>query len=296
MRKFLLISFLLAGTLTASAGNGKISSDTKRDSSDAVVEVIVQFKHTPGTAHAAKVERKGGTVKADLPLVKALHVVIPADRVEDLANDPEVVYISPDRQLTPTGTTISFDVPSPAVNAPYARSLGYDGTAIGVAVIDSGTQDAADLQDASKKNRIVFKQSYITGTTGTVDVYGHGVHIAGLIGGNGHSSNGQYEGVAPNVNVLNFRVLNDNGVGQDSYVINAIQAAIELKSTYNIRVINLSLGRPVYESYTVDPLCQAVEQAWKAGIVVVVAAGNDGRDDSAGTNGYATISAPGNDP
>ena len=58
----------------------------------------------------------------------------------------------------------------------------------------------------------------------------------------------------------------------------------------------VSLGRPVYESYTVDPLCQAVEQAWKAGIVVVVAAGNQGRDNSQGTSGYATIQAPGNDP
>jgi serine protease AprX len=60
--------------------------------------------------------------------------------------------------------------------------------------------------------------------------------------------------------------------------------------------MNLSLGRPVYESYTLDPLCQAVEAAWKAGIVVVVAAGNEGRDNSSGNAGYGTITAPGNDP
>jgi hypothetical protein len=54
--------------------------------------------------------------------------------------------------------------------------------------------------------------------------------------------------------------------------------------------------RGVYESYQQDPRCQAVEQAWNAGIVVVVAAGNDGRDNSAGTSGYGTITAPGNDP
>jgi len=75
-----------------------------------------------------------------------------------------------------------------------------------------------------------------------------------------------------------------------------IQRAIQLKSMFNIRVINLSLGRPVFESYTIDPLCQAVEAAWQAGIVVVVAAGNGGRDNSHGTDGYATIGAPGNDP
>ena len=61
-------------------------------------------------------------------------------------------------------------------------------------------------------------------------------------------------------------------------------------------MINLSLGRPVSASYENDPLCLAVQQAWQAGIVVVVAAGNDGRDNSLGTNGYGTITAPGNSP
>src|SRR5205823_11310916 len=64
----------------------------------------------------------------------------------------------------------------------------------------------------------------------------------------------------------------------------------ELKNRYNVRVINLSLGRPIYESCGIDPLCQAVEAAWNAGIVVVTAAGNLGR------NGYATILSPGNSP
>src|SRR5208282_4947363 len=103
-------------------------------------------------------------------------------------------------------------------------------------------------------------------------------------------------GMAPGANIINLRVLDQNGSGTDSQVVAAIQQAIQLKSQYNIRVINLSLGRPVFESYTLDPLCQAVEQAWQAGIVVVVAAGNDGRDNSEGTNGYMTITAPGNDP
>ena len=107
--------------------------------------------------------------------------------------------------------------------------------------------------------------------------------MAGLIGGNGASSgsgNGyaaNYAGIAPDVNLINLRVLDQNGAGTDSQVIAAIQQAIALKSTYNIRVINMSLGRPVFESYTLDPVDQAVEAAWKAGIVVVCAAGNNGR-------------------
>src|SRR5207302_1358072 len=105
-----------------------------------------------------------------------------------------------------------------------------------------------------------------------------------------------FKGVAPNVNLVNLKVLDVNGGGAEADVISAIQTAISLKNTYNIRVLNLSLGRPVFESYTLDPLCQAVEAAWKAGIVVVAAAGNYGRDDSLGTRGYGTIASPGNDP
>ncbi len=79
-------------------------------------------------------------------------------------------------------------------------------------------------------------------------------------------------------------------------MIAAIDEAIALKSKYNIRVINLPLGRPVLESYQEDPLCQAVEAAWKVGIVVVVAAGNNGRLTPLDNQGYFTINAPGNDP
>jgi serine protease AprX len=105
-----------------------------------------------------------------------------------------------------------------------------------------------------------------------------------------------FGGVAPDANIVNLKVLGANGNGTDASVIAGIDQAIALKSKYNIRVINLSLGRPIAQSYKTDPLNQVVEAAWKAGIVVVVAAGNDGRDNSQGTQGYGTIYAPGNDP
>lgn len=134
------------------------------------------------------------------------------------------------------------------------------------------------------------------GTAAARDFYGHGTHVAGILAGNGATSGGWMRGLAPQAKIINLRVLDANGNGTDTAVIAAIQRAIQLKSTYNIRVINLSLGRPVFESYVLDPVCQAVEQAWQAGIVVIVAAGNYGRNNSATTNGYATITAPGNDP
>src|SRR5262249_27174248 len=150
--------------------------------------------------------------------------------------------------------------------------LGYDGTGIGVAVIDSGIFDIPDLDNASKKSRIVYSQDFVGKPA--IDQYGHGTHVAGIVGGNGVNSTGSeytytFRGIAPNVNLINLRVLDQYGQGTESAVIAAIQTAIALKSTYNIGVINLSLGRPVYETYTLDPLCQAVEQAWNAGIVVV---------------------------
>jgi serine protease AprX len=180
-----------------------------------------------------------------------------------------------------------------------ASTYAFDGTGIGVAVIDSGVAAHADLGNGSK-SRVVYSQSFVAGDSTTSDKFGHGTHVAGLIGGNGSGSgNGNgyaatYAGMAPNVNIINLRVLDQNGAGTDSQVIAAIQAAISLKSTYNIRVINMSLGRPVFESYTLDPVDQAVEAAWKAGIVVVCAAGNNGR--FLATNGFGTIGVPANDP
>jgi len=141
------------------------------------------------------------------------------------------------------------------------------------------------------------KLVYVTAATNT----GHGTHVAGTIAGGGTASKcatctRSLQGMAPGANIVNLRVLDKNGASSDSIVITAIDQAIALKSTYNIRVMNLSLGRPIAESYTLDPLCQAVEAAWKAGIVVVVAAGNDGRINVASNYGYGTINAPANDP
>src|SRR5713226_8693266 len=146
-----------------------------------------------------------------------------------------------------------------------------------------------------------YNQNFDPSASTTSDLYGHGTHVAAIIAGNGGSStcgncDVTFRGIAPNANLINLRVLDQNGSATDSTVIAGIQQAIVLKNLYNIRVINLSLGRGIFESYTLDPLCQAVEQAWKAGIVVVVAAGNYGRDNSSGNNGYGTITVPGNDP
>jgi serine protease AprX len=99
----------------------------------------------------------------------------------------------------------------------------------------------------------------------TGDGYGHGNHVSGIIAGSGKNSTGagydyKVRGIAPNVKLVSLRALDKSGHGNDSAVIAAIQRAIDLKATYNIRILNLSLGRGVFESASLDPLCQAVQK------------------------------------
>jgi serine protease AprX len=279
--------------------HGKLSADLANFplNADGTVSVIIQFNQTPTAQHFADLAAQGGKMKFSLERINSAAYRIPVKTLIWLENHPDVAYVSPDRP-----NKVASDDDLPAVTVDTARQqFAVDGTGIGVAVIDSGVFNHDDLQKSTGTgSRIVYSESFIPGDTSTNDAYGHGTHVAGIIAGNGHDSASgyaqQYLGVAPNANIINLRVLDASGSGSDSQVIAAIQRAIALKATYNIRVMNLSLGRNIYESYTLDPVCQAVEAAWKSGIVVVVAAGNGGRTNSYGTQGYASIQAPGNDP
>ena len=290
---------LLFLTLTASlayAKPPKMSKELAEAPSGSKVDVIVQFTKSPTAYHFNKVLARGGTMKRNLHgVIKGAAFSVPTAALARLAEDPDITYISADRPVHATASSYTLDYHTATVNAPYAWGRNHTGAGIGIALIDSGMAGHPDLDP-----RVVYRQDF-TPANNPADQYGHGTHVAGILAGTGNRSTGAnnfytFKGIAPQANLINLRVLDQNGSGTDSEVIAAINQAISLKSKYNIRVINLSLGRPVYESYQLDPLCQAVEAAWKAGIVVVVAAGNDGRDNSAGTNGYGTITVPGNDP
>jgi serine protease AprX len=278
----------------------KFASDINHHvTKDGMVTVIVQFRSMPNATALSNLNGRGAALRTKFSAIRAVTMRVPASMVTELADDPNVLYITPDRPLQLTSNPQTEQYAS-AVEADIAASnYGFDGTGVGVAVIDSGIADHGDLHNGSP-SRVVYSQSFVAGDTTTSDKYGHGTHVAGLIGGSGAGSgNGNgygatYAGMAPGVNFINLRVLDANGLGTDSQVIGAIQQAIALKNTYNIRVINMSLGRPVFESYTLDPVDQAVEAAWKAGIVVVCAAGNSGRYGP--SNGFATIGVPANDP
>ena len=263
----------LAATLAWAAP--KVARDMPRATRDGMVDVIVQYRFDATGSELSEVRRMG-VVRRQFRNIPAVHMMLPLSAISTLAANPRVAYISPNRT-----TTSYLDITTQAVNANPLWTSGWDGTGVGIAVIDSGVALKADLASADgSASRVVFSDSFVPGHD-TSDEYGHGTHVAGIIGANGASSTGPgfthtFKGVAPNANIINLRVLDENGSGTEAEVIAAIDEAIALKNKYNIRVINLSLGHPVYESFQLDPLCQAVEAAWKAGITVVVAAGQHG--------------------
>src|SRR4030095_1064729 len=129
-----------------------------------------------------------------------------------------------------------------------------------------------------------------------VDEYGHGTHVAGLIAGNGTQSGSCYRGVAPNARLVGFKVLDQDGAGSTSDVINAIEYISKHNDHLGVDIINLSLGPPIFEPTATDPLVLAVEAAVAQGIVVVVSSGNNGVSPLTGLPAYAGILSPGNAP
>jgi serine protease AprX len=171
---------------------------------------------------------------------------------------------------------------------------GVTGQGIGVAVLDSGVSSHNALS-----NKVAANVSFVTGDPAVTDAFGHGTHVAGIIAGTASAAANVTPlytgGIAPNAKIINVRVLGADGTGLVSDVIDGIEWVINHRLTYNIRVINLSLGHPVFESAATDPLCVEVQKAVNNGIVVVVAAGNKGKTPD-GRTILGGISSPGNSP
>ena len=199
--------------------------------------------------------------------------------------------------LLPNGADTSGPAVAPAV---LRQTLGVDNTSwtgngVGVAVIDSGLEMSAEFQ-----NRVKAFYDFTNGRSASVaafDDYGHGTHVAGTIGGSGALSyNYTYHGLAPKVKFVILKVLDSTGAGYTSDVSRAVDFAVANRATLGIDIINLSLGHPIYEPAATDPLVQAIERATEAGVIVVAAAGNAGKNPTTGLPGYGGITSPGNAP
>jgi serine protease AprX len=260
------------------------------------VPVIVQ---TSGDADAgALVTAAGGDVRGELGIIHAVAADVPADRLASLAAAPGLKWISLDGPVTSTsrpagrgddggddapdtGASLPASVYPQEINADRVRAGGDDGSGIAVAVVDTGIVKSADF---GRRSRVVATFG------GNGDGYGHGSHVAGLIAGDGGSSDGRYTGVAPGADLVNVKVGDDAGAATISDVINGLAFVVANQDRLHIRVVNLSLSVDTPQSYTTDPLDAAVELLTFRGILVVAAAGN------AGTAPDAVSNAPANDP
>ena len=265
------------------------------------VTVIVQSLF--GAGHAGEsVEEAGGETVRRLPIVRGVTATVPASSLDELRARPEL-------RITPNGLVAFENIKAPDTgrftDAPTEFSLepqrvqrmvgsdrlwseGVTGRGVTVALIDTGVHAAhPDLA-----GRVVHCEdfSHEAGTEAhCADTFGHGTFMAGLIAGNGASSDGRYKGAAPEANIVSLKVAGFDGSTDVSHVLAAIQWVVAHRSTYKIKVLNLSLGSDSAQTYMLSPLNYAVQRAWKSGVTVVVSAGNSGPDQG-------TVLKPADDP
>ncbi|MEA2125243.1 MAG: serine protease AprX [Solirubrobacteraceae bacterium] len=269
---------------------------------DRELRLIVQQR--PGFDVAGAVRTAGGRVDRRIGLIDGLAVRLPAAAAPRLARQAGVRAVSLDAPVARTGRKDPEDLGlatsfNQSIRADKAWAAGLTGDGVGVAVIDSGI--AGDLPDfrngrLDPRSRVAVNAVVNPNATAPGDPYGHGTHIAGLIAGNGFNRSsrdplrGRYLGVAPQATLIAVKAGGDDGEASVLDVIDGLQFVVDHRRLLGIRVVNLSLSSRVAESHLTDPLDAAVEAAWKAGVVVVAAAGN--RGDTADAVSYA----PGNDP
>ena len=240
-----------------------------------------------------------------LPLINGCTVEVPSDHLDTyLASLPEGATVmrnepfhpapeppSDERQgmdasdlevgeaETPPAEDTMFSGPVPPQSHPLgweeARALGLDGRGVTMAVIDSGIYPHADFGDRIK----AFKNFSWQGTSTPHDDYGHGTHVAGIAAGDGPV----IDGVAPAMSLVGARI------NTPAEAIKAIDWVIANKESLGIDILNLSLGSKAVLAGHSDPFAQAAQRAIDAGILTVVAAGNEGKN---GTE-PGSISTPG---
>jgi subtilisin family serine protease len=228
------------------------------DASRSRLPLIIDY---PGATPRAA----GAQVSRELPVVSA--VAVAAERSP--AYWPTVRATAKHIWLDgPVRASLDHSVPQ--IGAPAAWAAGHTGEGTTVAVLDTGV-DAShpDLSDA------VTGAKNFTDADSDDDYVGHGTHVASIITGSGAAGGGKYPGVAPDAKLLNGKVLNDGGGGQESWII----AGMEWAAASGADVINMSLGSP-WPTDGSDPMSQAVNRITAdTGALFVIAAGNSGPSD-----------------
>jgi serine protease AprX len=231
----------------------------------------------------------GGTILTQFHLINGVEALVPTALEPVLSAIPGIT-VTPDAsvnvQSTPqsTGPHTPSDMFLQETGAGQLASQGDTGQGVTVAVVDTGIDNLPDFS-----GRLLGGVDLTGGNSPFQDSYGHGTFVAGLIAGNGASSNGQYSGEAPGARLVSIKVAGLSGITHLSTLITGLQWAVDHQSLYGIRILNLSLGYQSRQSTVTNPLDQAVQAVWNSGITVVTSAGNAGPFDG-------TILSPGDDP
>jgi serine protease AprX len=304
-----LLATILCGFVSAADGapeRPKLDSALRTSTAASGLHIIVQTRSGALDTVANDARKRGNQIHRVHRLINAATMTVTSAQLKALEADGSVLTISVDGQvrasddpgpfLTDTSSSsadASADAPAGTLQATGANAPASGAAtptrSVGVAVIDSGLEPTWDLIP-------YYFKDFVNGKAKPYDDYGHGTHVAGLIGGLGLMSNGRYRGVAPGVRLISLKALDGQGSARTSTIIQAIEFAVANRDALGIDVINLSLGHPVYEPPTTDPLVQAVNAAVRAGIVVIASAGNVGKNPDTGNAWYGGILSPGNSP
>jgi serine protease AprX len=287
------------------AGSGSRVGDGR------LVSVVVEAEAGAVVAAAREVERLGGQVGRQLRVINGFTALVPAGQVGHLHGSPAVGSVTRNEPVqmqaaayAPTTDAGSLYTTTLATGARAYWKAGYTGKGVDVAVIDTGTAPVPGLDGAGKVvNGPDLSFESQANNLRYLDSYGHGTHMAGIIAGRGAGAvAGSYAGdttnflgMAPDARIVSVKVADAMGAADVSQVIAAIDWVVQHKTTggLNIRVLNLSFGTNTTHPYTIDPLCHAVEAAWKKGITVVAATGNAGYYMTPGGPG---LTSPARDP
>jgi serine protease AprX len=254
--------------------------------------VIVTLRSPATAARTAGLERAVGDfdVSRRFNVIDAFAATMTKAQIAELAANPAVARIEENSTVRALndGSQSSFGVAKARTDAPSLDGDGdgnaatYSGRDLVAAVIDTGID--AGHQDLDEGKVIAFKD-FVNGRTTPYDDNGHGTHVAGTIAGEGDArADRLYQGVAPAAALVGVKVLDANGGGTMANVTAAIDWVIQVKDVYGIEVVNLSLGAAGCSNGT-DATSQAVNRAEAAGLIVAVAAGNEGP-------GTCTIGSP----
>jgi subtilisin family serine protease len=278
----------------------EISSNLFRINQDqqkiARISFFIQFREDINEKHRIEILNQLNPqieINYNYRLIPVVSCSIPIVNIQNLFNEidfiPEIVYLNSINQIKlEPNSILKTKLEDDSWTAPFSyenwwrdaigmKDVNYTGKGVNLAIMDTGITVHPDFftNGDSNKPRIVKSINFaledgIVDPQYVFDDYGHGTHCAGIAGGNGYLSESKYQGVAPNVNLINVRALNSTGQADEDAIIKAIEWCVE----NGVNIISMSFGGGLPDSWSMESL--AIQAAVRRGVIIVAAVGNSG--------------------